>query len=210
MGARTGRGVGTRHRRAVRPRSARSFAAAIVRRTGLDVAAGPSQMLDRAVAAVEASLDGRPEPLAAVPLDLIVASDWDRAVLGAVRRVAWGETTSYGQVARAIDRRGAARAVGGAIGRNPIGLAIPVTGSSPVTARSAGTAESGSARARRSSRSNAICSPARASATGSSAPRLISRPERRRCVAVDNLPVHRSIRASRPPGIVGGSRELRT
>ena len=46
-------------------------------------------------------------------------------MLGGVRRVGWGEATSYGRVARAIGRRGAARAVGGAVGRNPIGLAIP-------------------------------------------------------------------------------------
>jgi O-6-methylguanine DNA methyltransferase len=52
-------------------------------------------------------------------------SDWDRAVLGRVREIGWGAATSYGRVARAIGRRGAARAVGGAVGRNPIGLAIP-------------------------------------------------------------------------------------
>jgi methylated-DNA-[protein]-cysteine S-methyltransferase len=33
--------------------------------------------------------------------------------------------TSYGRVARRIGRAGAARAVGGAVGRNPIGLLIP-------------------------------------------------------------------------------------
>ena len=54
-----------------------------------------------------------------------IASAWDEAVLGQVRRIGWGEVTSYGRVARAIGRRGAARAVGGAVGRNPIGLAIP-------------------------------------------------------------------------------------
>jgi O-6-methylguanine DNA methyltransferase len=33
--------------------------------------------------------------------------------------------TSYGRLAREIDRPGAARAVGGAVGRCPIGLIIP-------------------------------------------------------------------------------------
>ena len=33
--------------------------------------------------------------------------------------------TSYGRLARAIGRPGAARAVGGSVGRNPIGLVIP-------------------------------------------------------------------------------------
>jgi O-6-methylguanine DNA methyltransferase len=46
-------------------------------------------------------------------------------VLDAVRAVPWGSTASYGSIAAAIGRRGAARAVGGAVGRNPISLAIP-------------------------------------------------------------------------------------
>ena len=36
-----------------------------------------------------------------------------------------GTTASYGEIARIIGRPGAARAVGGAVGRNPISLAIP-------------------------------------------------------------------------------------
>jgi methylated-DNA-[protein]-cysteine S-methyltransferase len=51
--------------------------------------------------------------------------DWDRRVLAAVRRVSWGATTSYGEIARAAGSPGAARAAGGAIGRNPVGLMVP-------------------------------------------------------------------------------------
>ena len=58
-------------------------------------------------------------------LDLSGCSEWDRAVLEGVRTVGHGETASYGEVARRIGRRGAARAVGGAVGRNPVGLVIP-------------------------------------------------------------------------------------
>jgi methylated-DNA-[protein]-cysteine S-methyltransferase len=101
------------------------FLAEVALRTRGEQAEGGSPLLDRAVAAVEAFLDGRPEELEAMPVDLVVRSDWDRAVLGRVRHVGWGEATSYGRVATAIGRRGAARAVGGAVGRNPIGLAIP-------------------------------------------------------------------------------------
>ena len=60
-----------------------------------------------------------------MPLDLAVRSAWDEEVLAEVRRIRWGSVSSYGRVATAIGRRGAARAVGGAVGRNPIGLAIP-------------------------------------------------------------------------------------
>jgi O-6-methylguanine DNA methyltransferase len=60
-----------------------------------------------------------------VPLDLYDRPAWDRTVLGAVAQLRRGETASYGAIARAIGRPGAARAVGGAVGRNPISLAIP-------------------------------------------------------------------------------------
>lgn len=101
------------------------FAWDVVRRTGLEPMSRASATVDRAVDAVDAFLAGSPAALEATPIDLVIASGWDRAVFGAVRALGWGEATSYGRVARAIGRRGAARAVGGAVGRNPIGLAIP-------------------------------------------------------------------------------------
>jgi O-6-methylguanine DNA methyltransferase len=81
--------------------------------------------LDRCVAAVRAFLDGRPNAFAHLPLDLADRPAWDRAVLGAVQAIPWGTTASYGSIAAEIGRRGAGRAVGGAVGRNPISLAIP-------------------------------------------------------------------------------------
>ena len=106
------------------PRDA--FVTDVARRTGREPGTGTGgPLLGRAVAALEAFLDGRPAELAALPLDLAASGAWDRAVLGGVRSLGWGEVTSYGRLARSIGRRGAARAVGGAVGRNPIGLAIP-------------------------------------------------------------------------------------
>ena len=49
----------------------------------------------------------------------------DRAVFEAVRWLQPGSTASYGDIARMVGKPGAARAVGGAVGRCPIGLAIP-------------------------------------------------------------------------------------
>ena len=102
------------------------FVADVARRTGRDLEGGSgSRMLERAVGAIEAFLAGEPMTLETLPLDLTDRGDWDRSVLGGVRRLGWGEVTSYGRLAASIGRRGAARAVGGAVGRNPIGLAIP-------------------------------------------------------------------------------------
>lgn len=60
-----------------------------------------------------------------VPIVLDGCSDWDRRVLEGVRTIPRGETASYGEVARRIGKPGAARAVGGAVGRNPVGLLVP-------------------------------------------------------------------------------------
>jgi methylated-DNA-[protein]-cysteine S-methyltransferase len=59
-----------------------------------------------------------------VPVDLRV-SDWDRLVLAGAARLQYGETASYGELARRIGRPGAAQAVGGAMGRNPVPILIP-------------------------------------------------------------------------------------
>ena len=60
-----------------------------------------------------------------LPLVLEGVSDWDRRVLEGVRTIPRGAMASYGEVARRIGSPGAARAVGGAVGRNPIGLLVP-------------------------------------------------------------------------------------
>ncbi len=60
-----------------------------------------------------------------LPIDLRVRTAWDREVLAGVRTIAFGEVLGYGQLAARIGRRGAARATGGALGRNPIGLLVP-------------------------------------------------------------------------------------
>ncbi len=78
-----------------------------------------------AASALAAALTGEDADLISLSLDLADRPDWDRAVLAAVRAIPRGETKSYGEIARTIGRNGAARAVGGAVGRNPIGFIIP-------------------------------------------------------------------------------------
>ena len=106
-----------------------AFVASVERRLGEPPREEPGPVvrgrLAAAVAAVEAHLAGQPDAFDGLPIALRGLSDWDRLVLGGVRRVPWGEVTSYGRLARAIGRPGAARAAGGSVGRNPIGLAVP-------------------------------------------------------------------------------------
>jgi O-6-methylguanine DNA methyltransferase len=60
-----------------------------------------------------------------LPLDLRGVSDFGRAVLHKAREIPAGEMRSYGWIAREIGRPKATRAVGSALGRNPIPLLIP-------------------------------------------------------------------------------------
>lgn len=60
-----------------------------------------------------------------VPLDLTAAQPFVQEVAGAMRTIPFGETWSYGRVARAIEAEGASQAVGNAVGDNPIPIVIP-------------------------------------------------------------------------------------
>lgn len=87
---------------------------------------GPARDLaELARAAVESVLRGEAVRVDSIPVDLSDRPAWDRLVLDAVRAIPRGQVASYGEVARRIGRAGAARAVGGAVGRNPVGLLIP-------------------------------------------------------------------------------------
>ncbi|MFZ5853953.1 MAG: methylated-DNA--[protein]-cysteine S-methyltransferase [Chloroflexota bacterium] len=82
------------------------------------------RLLERARDELAEYFDGRRRSFD-LPLDLGGLSAWDRLVLGGVREVPYGAVTSYGRLARRIGRPGAARAAGGAVGRNPLGIVVP-------------------------------------------------------------------------------------
>jgi methylated-DNA-[protein]-cysteine S-methyltransferase len=60
-----------------------------------------------------------------VPLDLSRGTPFQQAVWRALLAVPCGATTSYGRIAREIGKPAAARAVGAAVGRNPVGIIVP-------------------------------------------------------------------------------------
>ncbi len=94
-------------------------------RTFAEVDPAAARLLGRARRAIEAFVDGDLNALDDVPVDIDDRPAWDRLVLDAIRSIPPGTTASYGEVARMIGKPGAARAVGGAVGRSPIGLVIP-------------------------------------------------------------------------------------
>jgi methylated-DNA-[protein]-cysteine S-methyltransferase len=52
-------------------------------------------------------------------------TEFQRAVWMLLRDIGFGSTTTYGRLAQALGRPTASRAVGAAVGRNPIGLIVP-------------------------------------------------------------------------------------
>jgi methylated-DNA-[protein]-cysteine S-methyltransferase len=60
-----------------------------------------------------------------LPVDLRTVSPFQRRVLAAARRIPQGRVISYGDLARRIGQPGASRAVGQALGHNPVPIVIP-------------------------------------------------------------------------------------
>lgn len=60
-----------------------------------------------------------------ISLDLTGLSRFTRLVLTGCRDITYGRTISYGQLAKRIGRPAAARAVGGALAKNPLPVLIP-------------------------------------------------------------------------------------
>jgi methylated-DNA-[protein]-cysteine S-methyltransferase len=60
-----------------------------------------------------------------LPLDLRRLTPFQRAVLDELRRVPFGQVTSYGELARRVGKPGAGRAVGQVMAGNPLPIVIP-------------------------------------------------------------------------------------
>ena len=60
-----------------------------------------------------------------VPLDLSGGTDFQQAVWQALLAIVSGNTASYGEVSHRMGKPAALRAVGAAIGRNPVSIIVP-------------------------------------------------------------------------------------
>jgi methylated-DNA-[protein]-cysteine S-methyltransferase len=90
----------------------------------LGVPEQPADALLCTVAAQLAAYFDAPRVLFDVPLDLL-GTPFQREVWHALLAIPCGETVSYGHIAGAIGRPHAVRAVGAAIGRNPVAIIVP-------------------------------------------------------------------------------------
>ncbi|HEY1605348.1 MAG TPA: methylated-DNA--[protein]-cysteine S-methyltransferase [Allosphingosinicella sp.] len=87
--------------------------------------ADPPAVVVDAIDRVARLLAGEAVDLSPIPLDLSAADAFERSVYAATRAIPRGEVRTYGEIAAALDAPGAARAVGIALGRNPIPILVP-------------------------------------------------------------------------------------
>jgi methylated-DNA-[protein]-cysteine S-methyltransferase len=85
----------------------------------------PPPGIERVMARLRAVLAGSRDDLADIVLDLTDIPDFHRRVYEIIRAIAPGQTSTYGEVARAMGTAGAARAVGKALGENSWPIVVP-------------------------------------------------------------------------------------
>lgn len=86
----------------------------------------PPPAIGETIAAAKRYFAGEEMDFSAVPLDLGAQDAFFSQVYDAVRRLGWGETTTYGAVARQLGAGPeAARDVGQAMASNPVPLIVP-------------------------------------------------------------------------------------
>jgi len=81
--------------------------------------------VQQAVDSIVALLYGEASDLSTVALDMAGVPAFNRRVYEVARSIPPGETLTYGEVAARLGERGAARAVGRALGQNPFALIVP-------------------------------------------------------------------------------------
>jgi methylated-DNA-[protein]-cysteine S-methyltransferase len=85
----------------------------------------PSAEASTAAAAVVRLLSSEQEDFSSVEVDLGALAPFERAVLEATFSIPAGETRTYGEIAKAVGAPGASRAVGRALGSNPVPIIVP-------------------------------------------------------------------------------------
>jgi len=89
------------------------------------VETSPSPAIERIIERVLDLLAGGRDDLTDIVLDQSGVQGFNWRVYEIARAIAPGETSTYGQVARAMGEPGAARAVGKALGENPWPIVVP-------------------------------------------------------------------------------------
>lgn len=85
----------------------------------------PGAGVQRAIEDVVALVDGEPRDLTGVALDMEGVPPFEQRVYALARQIGPGRTRTYGELATELGDPSAARAVGQAMGHNPVPLIVP-------------------------------------------------------------------------------------
>ncbi|GLQ09098.1 methylated-DNA--protein-cysteine methyltransferase [Devosia yakushimensis] len=85
----------------------------------------PPRVIEALINRIEDYAEGEPIDFNDVPLDLSGAPAFHQRAYALLLEIKWGETTTYGALARQLGDVTLSRAVGQAMGANPIPLVIP-------------------------------------------------------------------------------------
>jgi O-6-methylguanine DNA methyltransferase len=97
----------------------------VERKTATGTRTKPPPQIAGVIGRIRKHLDGEAQDFGDVKLDLDASGAFARRVYEATRQIPAGETMTYGGIAKALGEPGSARAVGQALGSNPIALIIP-------------------------------------------------------------------------------------
>ena len=99
--------------------------ARISRKCGARNSSAPPQQIGEIIRRVRQHLEGAAQDFRDVIVELGTIGEFAARVYQATREIPAGQTATYGELARALGQPGSARAVGQALGKNPIPLIIP-------------------------------------------------------------------------------------
>lgn len=85
----------------------------------------PGPRVRAAITALERYFIGETVDFTGIDLDLGAVSPFERAVYDIARRTGWGAVTTYGAIAAELGGPALARAVGRALGANPVPIIVP-------------------------------------------------------------------------------------
>ena len=88
-------------------------------------AADPPRAIEALINRIEDYAEGEHVDFSDLEFDLAGVSDFNRRAYALLLQTGWGATTTYGAMARQLGDVGLSRAVGAAMGANPIPLLIP-------------------------------------------------------------------------------------
>jgi methylated-DNA-[protein]-cysteine S-methyltransferase len=97
----------------------------LLRHAGVAASTDQPQWVVELIASIKAYAAGEDVDFSGVPVDLAGVDDFRLAIYEAARKLAFGETTTYGELAKRAGHAGLPRETGAALGANPVPLVIP-------------------------------------------------------------------------------------